>query len=116
MRRKPRTISGTVVGPDGKPVEGVTINTTKYVKGGPPDVLPLAKSAADGSFTFTLDPPPVTGSPRPAADRGVEDRLRGRLATVRDIGVSPLSLKLTAADVPVKAASRPEGKPVSKRP
>lgn len=53
-----QTITGTVVGPTGKPVAGAAINTLDKGDYNKPLVRELGKTNADGKFTVTLEPLP----------------------------------------------------------
>jgi RNA polymerase sigma factor (sigma-70 family) len=113
---KPRTISGTVVGPDGKPMAGVPINTRKPGKteNDKPAAQELAKTDADGRFSVTLDPLPP-GEPDSRQVVAAKAGFGPAWVTVPDIGDGPVSLKLAADDVPVKGrVTDLEGKPVAK--
>lgn len=109
---KAKTITGTVVGPDGKPVAGVAINVMKIAKGDKLEPVTLATTDADGKFTATLDP-----------QNGLEYRqlvaakagFGADWVNARDIGDNPVSLKMAADDVPVKGRITDlEGKAVPK--
>jgi RNA polymerase sigma factor (sigma-70 family) len=113
---KPRTIGGTVVGPEGKPMAGVAINTRKPGKteNDKPAVQELAKTDADGRFSVTLDPLPP-GEPDVRQVVAAKAGFGPDWVTVRDIGDGPVSLKLAADDVPVKGrVTDLEGKVVPK--
>jgi RNA polymerase sigma factor (sigma-70 family) len=118
---EPVTLHGTVVGPDGKPVEGVAINTLgtgpfdalAAAMSGKPGVITLAKSDADGRFAVTLNPLPP-GSPDYRQLVAAKDGFGPDWVNVRDLDDGPVSLKL-ADDVPVKGrVTDLEGKPVPK--
>lgn len=111
---KPRTVTGTVVGPDGRPVAGAGINTMKPGKAlsDKPAVHELAKSAADGTFTVTLDPPPP-GQPDFRFLVATKAGCGPDWLKAGEVNDSPVSLKLAADDVPVKGrVTDLEGKPV----
>ncbi len=110
--QKAKTITGTVAGPDGKPLAGVAINTMTITKDDMSEVTTLATTDAAGKFAVTLGPPKgLDYRQLVAAKAGFgPDWLNAR-----DIGDSPVSLKLAADDVPVKGrVTDLEGKAVPK--
>lgn len=109
-----RTITGMVLGPDGKPVAGATINTLKDGKFEKPVVQELAKTGADGKFSATLVPMPP-GRPEFRQIVAVKPGFGPDWANVNELGDSPVSLKLVADDVPVTGrVTDLEGRPVAK--
>jgi RNA polymerase sigma factor (sigma-70 family) len=113
---KAKTIVGTVVGPDGKPMARVAINTTKPGKTNEdkPTVQELARTAADGTFTVTFDPLPP-GKPDYRTLVAVKAGFGPDWVKVNELGDGPVSLKLAADDVPVKGrVTDLEGKAVPK--
>ena len=121
---KERTITGTVVGPDGKPVAGASIRMEKQpdlvgslvrLVTNKPSIDELATTDADGKFAMTLKPMPASNPDY--RDRQLVAFKRGfgpDWIKVSEIGDGPVSLKL-AEDVPVKGTVTDlEGKPVAK--
>lgn len=115
-------VSGTVVGPDGKPVEGVTIKTHKAgmldaliaALSGKTLVPTLAKTDADGKFRLTIDPLPA-GRPEYRQLVASKAGFGPDWVKLSDLEDGPLSLKLSSDDVPVKGrVTDLEGKPVAK--
>ncbi len=112
---KERTISGTVVGPDGKPVAGASINVARPLERDDFDyaVHELAKSDKDGKFTATFTPDPREGAlvQVVAAKAGFAPDW----VMLNELGDKPAAFKLLADDVPVKCrVTDLEGKPLAK--
>ncbi len=113
---KPITVTGTVVGPDGQPAAGVSINTMKpgTSETDRPTVRELTKTAADGTFAVTLDPVPA-GRPELRFLAAAKAGFAPDWVRVGEVGDAPVSLKLAADDVPVTGRITDlEGKAVPK--
>jgi protocatechuate 3,4-dioxygenase beta subunit len=113
---KAKTITGTVVGPDGKPAAGVSLTTMKPGKTDEdkPTVAELAKTGADGTFTVTLDPLPP-GRPDFRTLAAAKAGFGPDWVTAQQAGDGPVTLKPADDDVPVKGrVTDLEGRPVAK--
>jgi protocatechuate 3,4-dioxygenase beta subunit len=106
----PITISGRVLGPDGKPADGATLHWWTGKAKSPADAPARATAGPDGRFTLTLT----------AADRSVPGRVVARSKGLApDWGDVPaaggeLTLRLVRDDVPVEGRILDlEGKPVA---
>jgi RNA polymerase sigma factor (sigma-70 family) len=98
---KVRSVSGTVLGPDGKPVEGVVINTLKPSILGKAVVRELAKTDRNGKFTVALDPLPA-GRPDLRQLVAVKSGYGPDWVTLSEVASGDVTLRLVSDDLPVK--------------
>ncbi len=122
VEAKAGTVTGTVVGPDGKPVAGAVIRTEKEpdfmqslvrLVTGKPGITELATTDADGQFAVKLDPLPA-GRPDYRFLVAAKPGFGPDWVKVGDIA-GAIKLTLVADDVPLKGrVTDLEGKPVPK--
>lgn len=111
---KSRTITGTVIGPDSKPVAGASISTMKPDKLGKATTEELAKTDADGKFSVTLEPVP-DGRPDYRQLVATKSGYGSDWTKVGLLADGAVTFKLVADDVVVKGrVTDLEGKPVAK--
>lgn len=111
---KSRTITGTVIGPDGKPVAGASIGTMKPDKFDKVTTEELAKTDADGKFSVTLEPVP-DGRPDYRQLVATKSGYGSDWTKVGSLADGVVTFKLVADDVVVKGrVTDLEGKPVAK--
>ncbi len=123
VEAKAGTVTGTVVGPDGKPVAGAAIRTEKEpdlmqslvrLVTAKPGIDELATTDADGRFTAKVDSQPA-GTPDYRLLVATKPGFGPDWIKASEIGDGPVSLKLVADDGPVKGTVTDlEGKPVPK--
>lgn len=110
---KSKTIVGTVVGPDGKPLAGVAIVISKADKFGKATTEELARSDADGKFSVTLEPLP-DGRPDYRQLVATKTGYGSDWSKIGSLADGTVSFKLVTDDVPVKGrVTDLEGKPVA---
>lgn len=108
-----QTISGTVVGPNGKSVAGAAINTLDKGNYEKPVVRELGKTDADGKFNVTLEPLPL-GQPDLRMLVAVKAGFGPDWVEAADRSAGVVELKLVE-DLPVSGRVVDlEGKPVAK--
>lgn len=113
---KAKTITGTVLGPDGKPVAGASIRTMKPGKtdADQPGVAELATTDADGKFAVTLEPLPG-GRPDYRQLVAAKAGYGPDWTKIGSLAYGPVTFNLVADDVTVKGrVTDLEGKPVAK--